>query len=64
MWLKALRRLLRRLDTEKDAYFTRQLYVLVYRYLEKRNRLPRGEVFKMRSLYQTGTPAEADNPTT
>ena len=62
MWLKALRRLLRRLDTEKDAYFTRQLYVLVYRYLEKRNRLPRGERYKMRCLYQSTSPVEAGNP--
>lgn len=62
MWLKALRRLLKYFDTEKDAYLTRQLYVIVYKRLKDTDRLPKGEELRMYRLYQSTSPAEASNP--
>ncbi len=62
MWLKELRRLLRRFDEEKDAYLIRQLYIIAFKHLEEQHRLPRGEWHKMRRLYQSTSPAEAGNP--
>lgn len=32
---------IRRLSDEEDAYFVKQLAIIVYKYLEKRGRLPR-----------------------
>lgn len=37
--MNKLKELLSRLHPEKDSYIIRQLYAIVYRYLEKRGRL-------------------------
>ena len=57
MTLEILQQYVQTLTNEKDEHIIRQLCAVIYRYLEKRGRLPE----QKESLCQTGTLTKAGN---